>query len=86
MHLKNVDPTVRARVLDGSLAPEASYAAGVMCQLPDGVVDIRAVMRGVFSFIMVGGVSRSGRRAIKAPTVKMGGDARTECLPTEPVV
>lgn len=45
MHLKNVDPVVRARVLDGSLPVEASYAAGVMCPLPDGVVDIAAVMR-----------------------------------------
>jgi inosose dehydratase len=45
MHLKNVDGAVRARVLDGSLAAEASYAAGIMCPLPEGVVDIRAVMR-----------------------------------------
>lgn len=45
MHLKNVDPTVRARVLAGELSVAASYGAGVMCPLPDGVVDIRAVMR-----------------------------------------
>lgn len=45
MHLKNVDGAVRARVLDGSLSVNASYAEGVMCPLPDGVVDIRAVMR-----------------------------------------
>ena len=45
MHLKNVDGAVRARVLDGSLSVNASYNEGVMCPLPDGVVDIRAVMR-----------------------------------------
>jgi inosose dehydratase len=45
MHLKNVDPAVRARVLDGRLGIEASYAEGVMCPLPDGAVDIAAVMR-----------------------------------------
>lgn len=45
MHLKNVDGAVRRRVLDGSLSVADSYAAGVMCPLPDGVVDIRAVIR-----------------------------------------
>ena len=45
MHLKNVDPAVRARVLSGALAVADSYAAGVMCPLPDGAVDIKAVMR-----------------------------------------
>ena len=45
MHLKNVDPRVRARVLSGELSVAASYGAGVMCPLPDGAVDIRAVMR-----------------------------------------
>ncbi len=45
MHLKNVDPDVRRHVLDGTLSVEASYGAGVMAPLPDGVVDIRAVMR-----------------------------------------
>jgi Sugar phosphate isomerases/epimerases len=45
MHLKNVDPAVRARVLAGALSIAASYGAGVMCPLPDGAVDIRAVMR-----------------------------------------
>ena len=45
MHLKNVDPAVRARVLDGSLGLDAAFAAGAMCPLPDGVVDIPAVMR-----------------------------------------
>ena len=44
MHLKNVNPTVRARVLGGELSVAASYGAGVMCPLPDGAVDIRAVM------------------------------------------
>jgi inosose dehydratase len=45
MHLKNVNGAVRARVRDGSLAPAEAYDAGIMCPLPDGVVDIRAVMR-----------------------------------------
>ena len=45
MHLKNVDPAVRARVLDGSLGVDAAFAAGAMCPLPDGAVDIPAVMR-----------------------------------------
>jgi inosose dehydratase len=45
MHLKNVNGAVRARVRDGSLAPAEAYDAGIMCPLPEGVVDIRAVMR-----------------------------------------
>lgn len=45
MHLKNVDPAVRARVLSGELSIAASYGAGIMCPLPDGAVDIQAVMR-----------------------------------------
>lgn len=45
MHLKNVNPAVRARVLAGQLSVADSYSAGVMCPLPDGAVDIRAVMR-----------------------------------------
>ncbi|MFD2649412.1 sugar phosphate isomerase/epimerase family protein [Devosia albogilva] len=45
MHLKNVDPAVRARVLRGELTIADSYGAGVMCPLPDGAVDIKAVMR-----------------------------------------
>lgn len=45
MHLKNVNGAVRQRVLDGKLSVAASYGAGVMCPLPDGVVDIQAVMR-----------------------------------------
>lgn len=45
MHLKNVDGAVRQRVLDRSLSVGGSYAAGIMAPLPDGVVDIRAVMR-----------------------------------------
>lgn len=44
MHLKNVNPAVRARVLDGSLTVSESYGAGIMCPLPDGLVDIGAVM------------------------------------------
>jgi inosose dehydratase len=45
MHLKNVDGALRQRVLDGQLSIAESYGAGVMCPLPDGVVDIRAVMQ-----------------------------------------
>ena len=45
MHLKNVDPAVRARVLARQLSVEASYGEGVMAPLPDGAVDIKAVMR-----------------------------------------
>ena len=45
MHLKNVDRAVRERVLSGALHPADAFAAGAMCPLPDGVVDIRAVMR-----------------------------------------
>jgi inosose dehydratase len=45
MHLKNVDAAVRRRVLDRSLSVRNSYAAGVMAPLPDGAVDIQAVMR-----------------------------------------
>lgn len=44
MHLKNVDPAVRKRVLEGSLGVTESYVAGVMCPLPSGAVDIGAVM------------------------------------------
>jgi inosose dehydratase len=45
MHLKNVDAAVRQRVLDGKLSVAASYGAGVMAPLPDGAVDIQAVIR-----------------------------------------
>jgi len=45
MHLKNVDPAVRQRVLDGTLHVADAFAAGAMCPLPDGAVDIRAVMQ-----------------------------------------
>lgn len=45
MHLKNVDPAVRARVLAGALSIDESFAAGVMSPLSRGAVDIRAVMR-----------------------------------------
>jgi inosose dehydratase len=44
MHLKNVDAAVRQQVLDGALGVRQSFAKGVMCPLPDGVVDIGAVM------------------------------------------
>lgn len=44
IHLKNVDPAVRRRVLEGELTIAQSYGAGVMCELPNGVVNIPAVM------------------------------------------
>ncbi len=44
MHLKNVDGSVRQRVLDRQLTIDASYGAGVMAPLPDGAVDIQAIM------------------------------------------
>jgi len=45
VHLKNVDPQVRARVLSGDLGVNASFDHGVMCPLAEGAVDIPAVMR-----------------------------------------
>lgn len=45
IHLKNVNPQVRARVLSGELGVNASFDHGVMCALPDGAVDIQAVLR-----------------------------------------
>ncbi|MEO8758415.1 MAG: TIM barrel protein [Devosia sp.] len=44
VHLKNVDPAIRRRVLDGELNIEQAFAAGIMCPLPDGAVDIQAVV------------------------------------------
>lgn len=44
MHLKNVDAEVRQQVLDRQLTIDASYGAGVMAPLPDGAVDIQAIM------------------------------------------
>lgn len=44
IHLKNVDASVRQRVLDKQLSIEASYGAGVMAPLPDGAVDIAEIM------------------------------------------
>lgn len=44
MHLKNVDRAVRRQVLDGTLGITEAFAAGVMCPLPDGVVDIQGVV------------------------------------------
>jgi len=44
MHLKNVDAEVRERVLAKELSIDASYGAGVMAPLPDGAVDIQAIM------------------------------------------
>lgn len=45
VHLKNVDPFVRARVLAGEVGVNASFEQGVMCALQDGVVDIGKVLR-----------------------------------------
>ena len=45
MHLKNVNGAVRQLMLDGEITVAQSYGEGVMCPLPDGVVDIQAVMR-----------------------------------------
>ncbi len=45
VHLKNVDPAVRKEVLEGRLSIADSYGAGVMCPLPDGAVDIAAIIR-----------------------------------------
>jgi inosose dehydratase len=43
MHLKNVDAAVRARVTRrGNSRRRMPTRAGIMCPLPDGVVDIRA--------------------------------------------
>lgn len=44
VHLKNVDPKVRQRVLDGELSVERSYGEGVMCPLPEGAVNIPQVI------------------------------------------
>jgi inosose dehydratase len=44
VHLKNVDPEVRQRVLDGELSVERSYGEGVMCPLPEGAVNIPQVI------------------------------------------
>ena len=49
VHLKNVDPQVRARVLQGDLGVNASFAAGVMSPLMQGAVDIPAVVRKMVS-------------------------------------
>ncbi|MBP1884048.1 sugar phosphate isomerase/epimerase family protein [Sinorhizobium mexicanum] len=45
MHLKNIDATVRERMLAGDLTVREAFEAGAMCPLPDGVVDIAAVVR-----------------------------------------
>ncbi|MCA1440941.1 TIM barrel protein [Ensifer sp. IC4062] len=45
MHLKNVDASVRRRMLAGGLSVREAVEAGVMCPLPDGIVDIAAVFR-----------------------------------------
>ena len=45
VHLKNVNPAVRARVLAGELGVNAAFNHGVMAPLADGAVDIAAVIR-----------------------------------------
>jgi inosose dehydratase len=44
LHLKNVDAAVRTRILAGAIHVADSSQAGVFCPLPDGVVDIAAVL------------------------------------------
>jgi len=44
VHLKNVDGAVRARVLSGELSMRDASDEGLFCPLPDGVVDIAAVL------------------------------------------
>jgi len=44
VHLKNVDAKIRQDVLDGRLTAKQAFAAGAMCPLPDGVVDIRSIV------------------------------------------
>lgn len=56
VHLKNVDSPVRQRVLEGTLHPADAFAAGAMCPLPDGVVDIKAVVKLLESKAYVGPV------------------------------
>jgi inosose dehydratase len=58
IHLKNVDPVVRARVLAGELGVNASFDVGVMSPLATGAVDIPGVMaclmaKGVDGFCVV---------------------------------
>lgn len=45
VHLKNVDEAVRRKVMRGEIRIAQSYGAGLMAPLPDGVVDIAAVVR-----------------------------------------
>jgi len=45
VHLKNVDAKVRARMLQGELDVNEAFSAGVMCALPDGVLDMGAIIR-----------------------------------------
>jgi inosose dehydratase len=45
VHLKNVDAAVRRRLLSGEITVAGSYGAGLMAPLPDGAVDIAAVVR-----------------------------------------
>lgn len=44
IHLKNVDPTIRALALSGELGMDAAFAQGVMAPLSEGAVDIPSVI------------------------------------------
>lgn len=70
IHLKNVNPQVRARVLSGELGVNASFDYGVMCALPDGAVDIQAVLRLITAKGFTGPViveQDPARDALEAP-------------------
>jgi inosose dehydratase len=45
VHLKNVNAAVRARMLKGELGVNQAFSEGVMCALPDGVLDMAAILR-----------------------------------------
>lgn len=45
VHLKNVDEAVRRKLFLGEISVAESYGAGLMAPLPDGAVDIAAVVR-----------------------------------------
>lgn len=56
VHLKNVNPVVRARVLSGELGVNAAFGHGVMSPLAEGAVDIPAVMRRLITLGYAGAV------------------------------
>jgi len=70
VQLKNVDPRVHARVLAREIGVNASFDNGVMCALPDGDVDIPAVMRFLAARRYRGPViveQNPGRDAVETP-------------------